>query len=457
MVQRVARTVVSVVAALLVFLASVANAQERGRLIRDTEIEATIAAYAAPLLSAAGLDANAVRFYIVNSPVLNAFVAGGQNLFISTGLLMKSEDASQIIGVMSHEFGHMTGGHLARLEGALKDAFTQSIIGQLIAVAAGILAGNAGAAAGISLGSNQMVQRSLLSFTRAQEQAADQAGLTFLDQSHQSARGLLRFLEILGDQEALLIDRQDAYVVTHPLTRDRVEFVRHHVEKSNWSDAPIDPAFAEMHRRMVAKLAGFLSYPAQTLRAYPPTDTSLYGRYARAIAYYRMPDLPKALAEIDGLIAEHPRDPYFQELKAQILFENGRIAEALPYNEAAVRLMPTAPLLRVSLAHNLIELNRPESDKRAIAHLEEALRNDRSNSLGWRLAATAYGRAGDMGMSSLALAEFSLQTGRFVDAIGQAQRAERLLPRGSPGWLRSQDILDLARREAQKQRERSRR
>ncbi|MGE0745809.1 MAG: M48 family metalloprotease [Rhodospirillales bacterium] len=457
MVQRVARTLVSVVSALLVFLATVANAQERGRLIRDTEIEATIAAYAAPLLSAAGLDANAVRFYIVNSPVLNAFVAGGQNLFISTGLLVKSEDASQVIGVMSHEFGHMTGGHLARLDGALKDAFTQSIIGQLIAVAAGVLAGNAGAAAGISLGSNQMVQRSLLSFTRAQEQAADQAGLTFLDQSHQSARGLLRFLEILGDQEALLIDRQDAYVVTHPLTRDRVEFVRHHVETSKWSDQPIDPVFAEMHRRMVAKLAGFLGYPSQTLRTYPATDTSVYGRYARAIAYYRMPDLAKALAEIDSLIAQFPRDPYFQELKAQILFENGRIAEALPFNEAAVRLSPTSPLLRVSLAHNLIELNKPESDKRAIAHLEEALRNDRGNALGWRLAATAYGRSGDMGMSSLSLAEYSLQTGRYQEAVGQAQRAERLLPRGSPGWLRSQDILDLARREAQKQRERGRR
>jgi predicted Zn-dependent protease len=455
--QRVARTFVSVVSALLVFLATVANAQERGRLIRDTEIEATIGAFAAPLLGAAGLDANAVRFYIVNSPVLNAFVAGGQNLFLSTGLLMKSEDASQVIGVMAHEFGHMAGGHLARLEGALKDAFTQTIIGQLIAVAAGVLAGNAGAAAGISLGSNSMVQRSLLSFTRAQEQAADQAGLTFLDQSHQSARGLLRFLEILGDQEALYVDQQDAYVVTHPLTRDRVEFVRNHVANSKYSNVPIDPAFAEMHKRMVAKLHGFLDYPTQVLRYYPPSDRSLYARYARAIAYYRMPDINRALGELDGLVAEHPRDPYFQELKAQILFENGRIAEALPYNEAAVRLMPNAPLLRISLAHNLIELNKPELDKRALAHLEEALRNDSGNALGWRLAATAYGRGGDIGMSSLSLAEYSLQTGRFQEAIGQAQRADRLLPRGSPGWLRAQDILDVARREAVRQRDRGRR
>jgi predicted Zn-dependent protease len=170
-----------------------------------------------------------------------------------------------------------------------------------------------------------------------------------------------------------------------------------------------------------------------------------------------MPDINRALGELDGLVAEHPRDPYFQELKAQILFENGRIAEALPYNEAAVRLMPNAPLLRISLAHNLIELNKPELDKRALAHLEEALRNDSGNALGWRLAATAYGRGGDIGMSSLSLAEYSLQTGRFQEAIGQAQRADRLLPRGSPGWLRAQDILDVARREAVRQRDRGRR
>lgn len=447
---------VSVVTAFLVSMAPAAVAQERNRLIRDTEIETTIGAFAAPLLAAAGLSRDSVRVYLVQSPVLNAFVAGGQNLFLTTGLLMRSAHAGQVIGVMAHEFGHMTGGHLARLDSAIREAMTQVLIGQLIAAAVGALARDGGAAAGISLGSNQIAERTFLQFSRTQEQSADQAALTFLDSSRQSARGLLEFLEILGDQEALRLERQDAYVVTHPLTRDRIEFVRNHLANSRYADQPVDPAMVELHKRMVAKLRGFIEHPGLTQRRYPKSDSSLYARYARAVAYYRVPDVPNALAEIDSLLAEYPNDPYFLELKGQILFENGRIAEALPYNEAAVRQFPAAPLLRIGLAHNLIESNQPDANKRAIAHLEEALRVETANPLGWRLAATAYGRDEQIGMAALSLAEYNLHTGRFRDAIGQATRADRLLPRGSPGWLRAQDIVDLARREFQKQQERRR-
>src|SRR5262249_49804203 len=141
-----------------------------------------------------------------------------------------------------------------------------------------------------------------------------------------------------------------------------------------------------------------------------------------------------------------PNNPFFNELKGQMLFENGRVKEALAPYQKMVTLAPNEPLLRTSLAHVQIELNDPSLVKPALNNLEAALHVDQSNPTAWRLAAVAYGLDNQMGMSSLASAEYSLRAGRLADARGQAQRAQRLLPRGSPGWLRAQDIEEEAKR-----------
>src|SRR6185369_7412710 len=149
--------------------------------------------------------------------------------------------------------------------------------------------------------------------------------------------------------------RQDPYLRTHPLTRDRINTVADHVARSRFSGAKDRPDFIESHHRMVAKLAGFTNPPGQTLAQYKESDSSIAARYARAVAYYRIPDIAKALPLIDGLIADEPKNPYFHELKGQMLFENGRVAEALGPYEEAVRLQPDSPLLRVELAQVQIE------------------------------------------------------------------------------------------------------
>lgn len=410
-------------------------------LIRDAEIENTIRIYATPLLNAAGLDAETVRIYIVRGRTLNAFVTGGQRLFITTGLLRRSPDPSEVIGVMAHEMGHIAGGHLVRLQASLEDAGTTAMIAQLLGVAVGVLAGNPGAGMAVGAGGLQIAERSLLKFSRTQERSADLAAVRLLERTGQSARGLRDFLAVLSQQELLHSSRQDRYLLTHPLTRDRMAFIENHLARSRYSNRPATARFVALHRRMAAKLAGFLDPPAVTLRTYKADDGSVSARYARAVAYYRIPDLDKAVPAIDGLIAERPRDPYFRELKGQMLFENGRLAEALPEYEAAVRLLPDAPLLRVGLAHLQIELARPALIDRALSHLKHALRSDPGNARAWRLAATAYGRQGRLGLSALSSAEYSIRTGRTADAGGQAARAARLLKHGTPNWLRAQDII----------------
>ncbi len=201
-----------------------------------------------------------------------------------------------------------------------------------------------------------------------------------------------------------------------------------------------------MLKRIKVKLSAFTSLPSSTLAAYPEQDQSVLARYARAIAYYRIPKLDKALPIVDGLIRDYPKDPYFRELKGQMLFENGRIADAVQPYEEAVRLAPGAPLLRISLAQVYIESNDPKVTKRAIAHLNDALRTEDKESNGWHLLATAYGREDQMGMAALALAEEGLSAGKKKDATQQASRAKALLKKSSAAYNRAEEI----QREAEK-------
>lgn len=415
-------------------------------ILRDAEIENIIRTYATPIFNAAGLDPAAVHVYIVADPTLNSFVAGGQNLFLNSGTILRSETPNQLVGIMAHETGHIAGGHLARTDEALRHATIQSIAALVIGAAAAAASGNGGAAAAAILGGTATAQRSFLQFSITQEASADQAALKFLDLTGQSARGLLQFFEILQQDELLSGAHQDPWVRTHPLTQQRVEYVREHVLHSRFSDVTDPPAWIEMHKRMKAKLAAFLGEPSAVLAGIHSGDSSLPARYARAIAYYRIPDLKRAVPEIDGLIEDHPDDPYFHELKGQMLFENGRVAEAVGPYEQAVKLDPKSALLRIELAQVQLETNDPALVPRALAHLNEAVRFEDRNPDAWRFLAIAYGRSGNIGMMALALAEEGIADGDYTQARQQASRAAKQLPPG-PAKQRALDIQDEAKRQ----------
>ncbi len=412
--------------------------------IRDAEIENTIRTYAMPVFLAAGLEPTAINIYLVNDNSLNAFVAGGQKLFLNTGLLARSTNASQVIGVIAHETGHIAAGDLSRIRDAMQASSAQAILAYILGGAA-IIGGRGDVGGAIILGGQAVGTRNFLHYSRTQEGAADVAAMKFLEATKQSSKGLREFFEILGDQEFKSAARQDPYYQSHPLTRERILAVEEFISKSAYSNVPESADFVSRHSRMKAKLRAFLDSPTYTFRRYGKADTSVESRYARAIAYYRQADIDNALPLIDGLIAEQPDDPYFHELKGQILFENGHNVEAIPEYRKASALDADSALLHAELARVLIEANDPALLGEAIENLITALSQDRTDGSSWRQLAIAYGRQDKTAESSLALGEEALLQGNAQNALYHGGRAEKLLPEGSRGWLHAQDILVAAR------------
>ncbi len=438
-----------IITPLLIFLVlclppHAAGAKQTGpSFIRDAEIEHTLRSYARPLFTAAGLNGDDVRLYIINSDDLNAFVAGGQRMFMFRGLLERVETPSQLKGVIAHETGHIAGGHLARTHDALKNASIKSIVGMILGLAAAV-AGGGDAGMAMMMGSQDAATKSFLQYSRTQESSADQAAITYLDRTQQSGRGMMEFLEIIGRGQYQPQSTIASYYRSHPVSSDRVSALTQRVNASPYRDTPDSAEDVIALKRMQAKLFGYTRPLPRVLREYPVSDTSVEARYARAIAYYRYPDMTKALAEIDSLIADFPGDPYFYELKGQALYETGDIMGAIAPLEAAVRLAPDEPLILTLYA---TVLNATGNSEKALDILTESRLLDPNNGQTWDQLGIAYSRLGDTGMLAYSSAERYLLEGDAAKAIFHAERALDFFKEGSPLYLRTQDIITIAKQQ----------
>ena len=434
--------------ALAPFRAATAQQGQRLNLIRDAEIESTIRTFTIPIWKAAGLDPNGVEIMLVQDGSLNAFVAGGQRIFINTGLIMRTERPNQLIGIMAHESGHIAGGHLARMQEELRNLSTLQILETILAggAMAGGMAGGAGAGGGgggHGGGTGRpMAPGSLMSFlkyTQTQESAADQAAISYLQRTGQSPKGTIEFLRYLQREEKLAINRRDPYLTTHPLTPERIAAFEQAAASSPYANTPDTAQFLMLHQRMVAKLYGFVA-PDMALQRYSEADRSLPARYARAIALYRKGALGSALLTIDGLLKEYPNDPYFHEVRGQMLYENGRAAESISSYRRAVQLAPAAAILKIDLARALLDVNTPDNDREAMRNLDLAMQQESDSFELWRLMASGYSRLGNQGMTSLARAEMAAIRGQRSEAQAHAESASRQLTAGTPAWQRAQDL-----------------
>lgn len=442
-------------AAFLLLAAPSALAKGSGpSIIRDAEIEETLKSLAAPLVRAAGLEGDSVRLILIQSPDVNAFVAGGPNIFIHTGLLVKSENPGEVAGVIAHELGHIAGGHLVRTRAAMRDAAWEAMAGTLIGIGAALASGEGGAAGAIALGSQSMAMRGFLAHSRVQESSADQAAISLMGRAGYDPSGLVSFLEKLGGGDALAQSAEAEYVRTHPLSANRIEALRASVAASPHKGKGFAAEQVERHARMKAKLVGFIA-PEQVSWHFGDRDPSIAASYARAIAAYRQSQVQEALSTIDGLIAKEPDNAYFHELKGQMLLEFGRVREAVESYRKAVVRRPDSGLIRIDLARALVALAGEEGARalldEAISNLTRAARDEPRSATLHRLLATSYGKSGREPLARLHLAEEALLLRRLPEARRLAESAARDLPRGEPAAQRARDILtDLDRIEREK-------
>jgi predicted Zn-dependent protease len=426
-----------------VFLSFGADADSGQVIIRDSEIERDIREWTGDVVAAAGMKPSQVDIILVQSNEVNAFVAGGANIFIYTGLIDLTDNVGQVTGVVAHELGHIAGGHLSRTAEAGKNASFEAILGALVGIGAAIATGDgSAAAAGISIGQGQAMNH-FLAYSRVQESSADQAGFRFLTGAGVNPSGLPQFLNKLASQELLPTSQQSQFARTHPLSADRVEALQHKVDDSPLKTKGYPAEWNEQYVRTKAKLLAFIA-PQQVAYRYPSTDTSVAAVYARAISSYRMNQMDPALRQINSLIQKEPENPYFLELKGQILYEFGKAAQSVEPYENAVALAPDAGLIRTALAQSLIESAGRDTQKldAAIGHLKRAEQDEPRSTQIKRLLATAYGRMGKEPEARIYLAEEMLMKGNKQEAARMASVTIKQLPPDSPEAIRAKDIIN---------------
>jgi predicted Zn-dependent protease len=425
-------------------------------VLRDAETEALLDEMAAPLVEAAGLAPGNVDIVLINDPSINAFVAGGQAVYIHSGLIDAADSANEVQGVIAHELGHITGGHIVRFNEGTTAASRISILSMLLGVGAA-LAGAGDAAMGVMMAGQRAALGRFLAFSRVQESAADAAGAEYLSTAGISGKGSLAFFNKLQSRSRRYGYRQDAdteFNRTHPLSSQRIARLREVYTVDPAWDTPSDPEIERKFKRVKAKLYGYLSEPKRTLNKYPTSDTSVAARYARAYAFHKNALIDEAMAETQALVERDAGDPYFLELQGQVLLESGRPNEALAPLRRATELSGNNPLIASIFGHALIatedKANHPEAER----VLRTAVGRDRLNPFAWYQLGVVYAAKGDMPRARLASAEQQVMTRRYTDALRSAQFAEAGLEEGTPDWLRAQDISLQARAELEKIRNR---
>lgn len=418
-------------------------------VLRDTETEQLLRDYTRPILRVAGLEKQNIQVVIINDSVFNAFVADGHRIFVNYGAILQSETPNQLIGVLAHETGHLAGGHLAKLHQQLANAQTQLVIATLLgvgAIAAGAARGgsdnglaNAGAAA---LSAPQsVIQHTLLSYQRAQEENADRAGVKFLTMTGQSPKGMYDTFKRFANESLFAADGSDPYLQSHPMPQERVDALQELVKTSPYWDKKDDPALQLRHDMVRAKISAFMERESTVYRRYPLSDTSLPARYAHAIATYRHGDLRTALTQIDALIQVQPNNPYFYELRGQALLEGGKPAEAIAPLRKAVQLSNNAPLIEMLLGQALVATDNAAYTAEAIAILKAALARETEAPLGYTQLAMAYAKKGDYADADLASAQAAYLRGDNKTARDLASRAKTRFAVGTPGWVKADDIV----------------
>lgn len=428
-------------ATLTLLLLATAPLRAQVTLLRDADMEHALKQLAAPVLTAAGLSPNRVRILVIDDQSLNAFIVDTENVFIHSGLLLKLDSAAQVQAVIAHEAAHIANGHITRRLGNMRSARTAAGLGLVLAAAAGAATGNGQAAAAVAFGSQGSAMRLFFQHTRAEESAADISSVRYMMRAGLDPRGALEVQQLFRGQEVLTEARQDPYMRTHPLSRDRLRALEGLIAGS--PEVGRNTTMEYWFERAQGKLSAFKRAPNWTMRRAGESISQDIALMRQAVAHHRQSDTKRAIQAIDGALALRKSDPYLLELKGQILLESRNFGAAVQVYRAAANAAPREPLILGGYGRALLAAGNP---REALQALEAARGRDFSDARVLRDLAVAYAKTGQNGMASVVTAERYALQGRMKDAALHAERAMGQLPRGSGPWQRAEDVLFAAER-----------
>lgn len=435
--------VVTLLTALALVISS--TAAQAVSLLRDPDIEHALQRMAAPVLYAAGLGGN-IKILMVDDQRLNAFVIDHGHIFINSGMIMRMNTPEMLQSVIAHEAAHIANGHIARRMANLDSARTTAGLGLALGLAAAAVSGRGDVGAALAFGAQSSALRQFLAHTRAEESSADQSGIRYLARAGIDPSGTLAVHRLFEGQELLAASRQDPYMRTHPLTRDRLRAAEGFVAAYAGNAKP-NPELDYWYDRARGKTTAFIRPTKWTLSRYQESKAEDVRHMRLAVAYHRQQNTAKALSHIDQALAARPDDAYYYELKAQILLESRQFQNAVTAYKKADELAPGNALILGGLGRALLTVNRP---KEALQYLEAARARDFRDARVLRDLGSAYAQTNQHGMASLLAAERYALANRLDDAEIHARRAMARLPQGSSAFNRADDIARAAKRRKDK-------
>ena len=394
-------------------------------LISDDQSQTLLSKIIRPLFNAAGVSFDENKIFIINDNSLNAFVTGGNYMFVHTGTLINADNINELSGILAHETGHIAGGHIVRQQIRIEQLQALSVASLIAAGAAAAASGRGDAALAVMLGAQSSLINSLTSYKMQEERSADESAVKYLDATKQSPLGLKNFMKKIQNVNKLSGYEENPYFRTHPLSREREEFFNLASKNSVYkSSSPLDAEF----KVVKAKLSAFLLDVNQAQKLYPKTDKSVDGKYANAIIEYRKANYQEALRILDDLIQKEPSNPYFYELKGQFLFESGQVKKSVTEYEKALKLKPNSKDFMLSWSHALLEAEHSKQDLQKIINTLNKVQIKSPSTTAWLLLARAYEENNQHAHMLYASAQYSFANGNIKTAKKQIEEALKTAP-----------------------------
>jgi len=402
-----------------------------GQIISDDEIETTIEGWLGEIFAVAGIKSKP-KVLLVASSEINAAATFNNTIFIHTELLVACKNVTELFAVLAHETGHIAGCHIAKYGDGFKQSLGTSAAIILLSGIASIVSGSGEPLAAGLLGGVGVWERGFLKYSRDQENIADSSAMGYLQKLGFPLSGFVSFLDTMEENRSTA--DLNPYTSTHPLSSNRKSSVLLREEQRPYKLCNLKP-YEDKFKMIRAKVIGFI-YPDRISTFFSDEDKSISAGYARCIAKYRGGELNESIKMLNVLIQENPKNPFFMELKGQMLFEFGQIDGAVESLRKSLILLPSSKNTGVLLAHALLESTpdnngnqntSPNNAKtmEALSLLEKASASNPQNVMAWRLLAIAHGRLGHHDHVALALANEDLLFGRLSNAKKNAEKAAK--------------------------------